>query len=541
LLRSLKLVILFAFTAGLFAFFVLLLIGLLNPGTPIAAADVLPLYLDLLTYYGPLWFVFIALAFFIVQFFAERKYAIGFFSPPTPVYFFSFTMLAASIVIYANYDYYHDFFSAAARMRFFRILLLNFLLLIVGMVFVFVRSRRKKWLQVLFMLLLLADGVAAFTLVTRWTPPPPVSPRYTAPTLSPPRQINIVVMEGLSLNYFLGVSQEQKLLNLNWIRDNGVIGHLKTHKPNMDLSLFNTLLSGELPSASAAGHSAYKFQFRDLPLEFDVFPKYLFFRNSSKLEVTDFYMKSAAVPDDRIREFYEHSGFKTFTMLTPPTWPPYAEKNLGRNNTFIQFFSEALKSRDPKLDVLKKSFFYDDFIRKQIPELKTSNYRYSLVRLTGLAKVNSYYYHYARPENFGNLIDRDKSQKYGWVLDKYYEYYDSVIGKIIGSMGDNELLVVLNFHESVPMPVWRRILVNYLGRRDVFVYEPLSMPGTLLMYEKSALQKGLFEENLRLADLFPTLLYYAGFPLSKGLQGEVVRDIFSDSFLAENPVYFATD
>ena len=540
MLRSLKLVILFALTACLFTFFILLLIGLLNPGTAIATADLLPLYLNLLTYYGPLWFAFIALAFFIVQFFAERKYPIGFFSPPTPVYFFSFTMLAVAIVIYANYDYYHDFFSAAARGRFFKILLLSFLLLIVGMVFIFVRSQRKKWLQGLFMLLLLADGLAAYVLVTRWVPPPAATARYTAPTLSPPRQINIVVMEGLSLNYFLGVSQEQKLLNLNWIRDNGVIGHLKTHKPNMDLSLFNTLLSGELPSASA-GHSAYRFQFRDLPLEFDVFPKYIFFRNSSKLEVTDFYKKTGAAPVDRIKEFYERSGFRTFTMVTPPAWPPYAEKNLKRNNTFIQFFSEALKSQDPKLNVLKKSFFYDDFLRKQIPELKTGDFRYSLVMLTGLANVNAYYYHYARPENFGNLIDPEKSRKYGWILDKYYEYYDSVIGKIIGSMGDNELLVVLNFHEIVPMPVWRRILVNYLGHRDVFVYKPLNAPGTFLMYEKSALQKGLFEDTLRLADLFPTLLYYAGFPLSKGLQGEVVRDIFSDAFLAENPVYFATD
>jgi hypothetical protein len=91
------------------------------------------------------------------------------------------------------------------------------------------------------------------------------------------------------------------------------------------------------------------------------------------------------------------------------------------------------------------------------------------------------------------------------------------------------------------MPVWRRILVNYLGRRDVYVYKPLDAPGAFLMYEKSALKKGLYQDSVRLADLFPTLLYYAGFPLSKGLQGEVVRDIFSDAFLAENPVYFATE
>jgi hypothetical protein len=540
LLRSAKLVIHFALAGGVFAYFILCLIGLLNPGVAIAPADLLPLYLNLLNYYGPLWFVAIALVFFAVQFFAERKYDIGFFGPPTSVYFLSFTMLAVSVVFYANYDYYHDFFSAAARERFIKVLLLHFLLLILGMVFVFVRSQRKKWLQALFLALLLADGLAAYALLVHWTAPPPAPVRYSAPTIDPPRQINIVVMEGLSLNNLLGASQEQTLLNLNWIRSNGVVGRLKTHRPNMDLSLLNTLLSGEPPSA-AASHSASKYQFRDLPLEFDVFPKYIFFRNSSKLAVTHFYRKNGAAANDRLREFYERNGFKTFTMINPPAWPPYAGKNLKKNNTFIQFFSATLENSDPKLDVLKKAFFYDDFVRKQIPELKRRDFRYSLVQLNGLATVNTRYYHYARPENFGDLIDAEQSRKYGWILDKYYEYYDSVIGKIIGSMGDNELLLVLNFHEIVPMPVWRRILVNYLGRRDIFVYKPLDAPGAFLMYEKSALNKGLYQESVRLVDLFPTLLYYAGFPLSRGLQGEVVRDIFSDAFLAANPVYFATE
>lgn len=540
MLRSLKLVINFALTAFVFTFFILLLIGLLNPGVAIEKAGLLPVFLNLLTFYGPLWFVFIALTFFVVQFFSERKYPIGFFNPPTPVYFFSFTMLVVSVLIYANYDYYHDFFQAAARDKFIKILLLNFLLLIMGLVFIFSKSRRRKWLQILFLLLLLADGLAAYALIMQKVMPLPSAFKYTAPAINPPRQINMVIMEGLSLNYLLGSSQEQNLLNLNWIKENGVIGRLKTHEPNMDLSLFNTLLSGELPAAAAA-HSAFKFQFRDLQLEFDIFPKYIFFRNSAKLDVIDFYKNPGAAPTDRIKECYERNGFKTFTMLSPPDWPVYAKKNLKKNNNFVQFFSATMESKDKKLDILKKTFFYDDFIRKQIPELKTRDFRYSLVQLTGLKNVNAHFYHYAHPENFGNLIDRENSQKYGWILEKYYEYYDAVIGKIIGSMGDNELLVVLNFHEIVPMSVWRRILVNYIGRRDVFVYKPLNTPGAFLLYEKSALKKGLFLETVRLADLFPTLLYYAGFPLSRGLQGEVVRDIFSDAFLAENPVYFATD
>jgi len=540
LLRLARLVLHFAFAAGVFTFFSACLIGLLNPAAVIAPAALLPLWLGLLNYYGPLWFVVIGLTFFVVQFFAERRYPIGIFHPPSAVYFLSFTMLVVSIVFYANYDYYHDFFSAAARLRYIKVLLLHFLVLLLGMVFVFVRSQRKKWLHVFFLLLLLADGLAVYALVTRWQPPPPKAVKYTAPVITPVRQLNIVVMDGLSLNNLLSSAQEQTLLNLNWIRNNGVVGRLNTYRPNMDLSLLNVLLSGEPPSAAAA-HSAYKYRCREVPLVFDIAPRYIFFRNSSKFGVTFFYKEYAAAPNDHIRGFYEHNGFRTFSMLVPPAWPPYAGKNLKKSNAFVQFFSPTLENADPKLDVLKKTFFYDNFLRTQIPELKTMDYRYSLVQLRGLASINAHYYHYARPENFGNLIDEEQSRKYGWILDKYYEFYDSVIGKIIGAMGDNELLLVLNLHEVVPMPIWRRILVNYLGRRDVYVFRPPDAQGAFLMYEKSALKKGLYLESVRLDDLFPTLLYYAGFPLSRDLQGSVVRDLFSDAFLAANPLYFTSE
>ena len=540
MLRSLKLVINFALTACLFAFFILLLIAFLNPRVAIEKELLLPVYLNLLAYYGPLWLIFISVSFFIVQFFSERKYPIGFIDPPTPVFFISFTILVVSVLIYANYDYYYEFFGSAAKNNFIKILLLNFLVLILGIVFIFLKTRRKKILQPFFLLLVCFDIWAGHALVTKKTSHPPSASKYTEPVISPPRQINLVIMEGLSLNYLLSISQEPKLLNFNWIKENGVMGRLKTFRPNPELSFFNTLLTGESP-ADLAIHSDFKFQFRDALLEFDIFPRYIFFRNSSKLKVTHFYKKNSGGGLDRLKDFYLASGFKTFTMVHPPVWPVYAENNLKKNNNFVQFFSSTLTQQDPKLTILKKSFYYDDFIRNQIPELKTRDYRYSLVLLPGLENVNAYFYHYARPENFGNLIAAGNREKYGWILDKYYEYYDAVLGKIIGSMGDNELLMVLSLYEIEPLPVWRRILVNYIGRRDIFVYKSMNALGTFLLYEKSALKKGLFQDSLSLADVFPTLLYYAGFPLYKGLKGEVVKDIFSDLFLAENPVYFATE
>ncbi len=74
----------------------------------------------------------------------------------------------------------------------------------------------------------------------------------------------IVIMDGLSLNTLQTMADEQKLLNFNWIRENGVVGRLTTFKPDFELSLLNTLLSGCPPSAYDV-HSDFKYQFRTCP------------------------------------------------------------------------------------------------------------------------------------------------------------------------------------------------------------------------------------------------------------------------------------
>ena len=141
---------------------------------------------------------------------------------------------------------------------------------------------------------------------------------------------------------------------------------------------------------------------------------------------------------------------------------------------------------------------------------------------------------------FGNIPEED-IKKYGWIIEKYYEYYDSIIGNLITTTGDNELLVILSFYEYESLPVWRRILVNLLSKKDIYVYKSLNSQGTILLYEKKALKKGYPLKTVSIFDIFPTLLYYSGFQLSKDLQGEVIREIFTDEFVLNNPIDIDTN
>ena len=61
------------------------------------------------------------------------------------------------------------------------------------------------------------------------------------------------------------------------------------------------------------------------------------------------------------------------------------------------------------------------------------------------------------------------------------------------------------------------------------------------MYEKKALKKDYPLKTITIFDIFPTLIYYSGFQLSPDLKGEVIREIFNDDFILNNPIDFQTN
>jgi hypothetical protein len=217
---------------------------------------------------------------------------------------------------------------------------------------------------------------------------------------------------------------------------------------------------------------------------------------------------------------------------------------LHKNNRFVPLFSDLLNpnhKRDENYEILKKFFFLDDYIKNMIPDLKDSDIYYAVIRLPGLGVISKYFYQYYLPQIFGTVQDDTKIKKYGWLIEKYYEYYDSIVGNLMSTTGDDELLVILSFFEYEPLPVWRRILVHLFGQRDVYVYKSLNSQGTILMYEKEAIKRDYSLKTISIYDIYPTFMYYTGFQLSRHLHGEVLREIFTDEFLLNNPIDINTD
>lgn len=528
-------------SAVIFNYFILILILLINPHISISNQDFFLLYLNLFFFYGVIWIFFIGISFFIVQFFSEKKYPIGIISPPTITYFLSFTILLITIVLYFNYDYYFQFISFEVRAKFIKVLLINLALIITGIFFVTIKKLDKRWIQAFFLGLLAYNVLTSYSAIifSNVQDQVTVVQETQFPEDVTPRKIRIVIMDGLSSNFILSLSSEEKLLNFKHLLNHGVRGRISTFQPNLDLSLISATLSGLKPS-SYKWHSYYRFKVSTVKHEFNIFPRYIFFRNSSYFNITAFYKKKNTEIPDNLSRYYNENNFKTLRLLDPLYTPIYSEKSLHYNPRFIPLFSDTLKKNDRKYEIVKKSFFFDDYIKNRIPELKDNDLYCAIIKLTGLGTVSKYFYQYARSRTFENIPESEIKQ-YGWVIEKYYEYYDSIIGNLISTTGDNELLVILSLFEYEPLPYWRRILVNLLGDRDLYVYNPINSRGTIFMYEKNAIKQDYPMKTISIFDIFPTLLYYSGFPLSKDLQGEVIREIFNEEFLLNNPIDIITD
>ncbi len=239
---------------------------------------------------------------------------------------------------------------------------------------------------------------------------------------------------------------------------------------------------------------------------------------------------------DNIASYYEANGLRTIRLIRPELPPVYGEKSLRKNSRFVQLFSDLLNKKDEKFDILKKAFFFDDYLMNCMrSHWRDNSIYYSIVRFPGLGIVGKYFYQYYQTQIGGDIPAAD-IKKYGLVIEKYYEYYASIIGNLISATGDDELLVILSFYEYEPLPVWRRILVNIFDQKDIYVYKSLNSRGSVIMYEKNAVKQDYPLQEISIYDLFPTLLYYSGFPLPKNLEGEVVRETFTDDFVLNNPI-----
>ena len=160
---------------------------------------------------------------------------------------------------------------------------------------------------------------------------------------------------------------------------------------------------------------------------------------------------------------------------------------------------------------------------------------FTAVRFPGIDAVGHFYLRYANPSAFGD-VSPEQIRRYGRVLPDYYGFLDSVIGRVLETLGPDDLLLVVSTFGMEPLSPGKRVLEQFVGDPRISGSHERAPDGFLLAYG-SAVAPGR-PARASLVDLAPTILYYLGLPVGRDMDGYARTDLFRAGFTASRPVAF---
>jgi predicted AlkP superfamily phosphohydrolase/phosphomutase len=150
----------------------------------------------------------------------------------------------------------------------------------------------------------------------------------------------------------------------------------------------------------------------------------------------------------------------------------------------------------------------------------------------GLEVVGHAFLRYAEPERFGD-VRPEEVRRYGRILDRYLSLVGQWLFEAERDLGPEDVLVVVSAYGMEPVPLWRRLLT---GRERSGTHE--GAPDGLLLAVGGGIRPGAVLHNASILDVAPTLLYLAGLPVGRDMEGRVLAEVVEESFAREHPVSF---
>lgn len=161
--------------------------------------------------------------------------------------------------------------------------------------------------------------------------------------------------------------------------------------------------------------------------------------------------------------------------------------------------------------------------------------RFLAVRLPGLDAVGHYFMRYANPSAFGDVSDEERRQ-YGRAVDDYYGFVDAIVGRVLQSLGPEDLLLVLSGFGMEPLSPGKRMLEGLAGNARLSGTHERSPDGFVMAYG-AAVAPGR-PRRASLVDVAPTILYFLGLPVGRDMDGFARTDLFRPEFTASRPITF---
>lgn len=479
----------------------------------------------------------------IYRFFVTRPNRKGFLSPRFLTLGFSLLTLLFLVVFRENTLHFASFFVPSVRRTLQLQMGLLFASAAAGLLLLyryFHGKRRPALLGISFAVTAAALILAA---VLRFGFPAPERPvrfsRLQAQEIS--RKVTILNLEGLSFEFIFPLVNNKALPSFSYLMDQGSWGHLSGFTPSDAAVLRRTLKTGKLPGKHRR-LADVRYKISGFPEYLEVVPRFILFRQLKQL---GFLSVEAYAPPPAIKDIEMIYGEEQAVVVrsddasaAPPeaAGPPNAP---ATDKLFLSLFKDLQNETAPIRRILETALARDRAAeerafqsRQEIPP------QLFVLTLDGLADVQSYFFKYSNPALFGE-IRPDEIQKFGSVIERYYQYYDQIISKYTAAMKDDEILIVCSPFGVEPLPFWKRLVEWVLGNPDVSAYHEQAPDGAVFVYGRGV-AKGRSADGIRLADIAPTVLYFAGLPVAKDMDGFARTTIFTREFKEENPLITIT-
>jgi hypothetical protein len=422
-------------------------------------------------------------------------------------------------------------------------------------------------------------SVAAPLAARGWGAHPPLAARATAPAyaLEPARpggRVVLLMLEGASLDVISPAVAQGRLPNFGRLLDGGSVLHLATLRPTQAEPVWSAAATGRVPVANGVRASAlYHVRASDPALS--LLPDYCFaqalvrFRflletphDSRSLQSRPLWsiLGNVGVPVLVIGWPLTHPAPPVNGMLVSDVFHLMADAELDLEETdavsppaLLPLVRSALTSpaapdpvalvsrmaetpggdadarRDPSPIVADRTHL------QILSALNEIDARFIAVRFPGLDAVGHYFLRYANPVPFGDVSEAER-QRFGRVLDEYYVFVDTVVGRALQLTKSDDLLLVVSAFGMQPLSPGKRLLERLVGNAEVSGSHERAPDGFLMAYG-SAVAPGR-PQRASILDLAPTVLYYLGLPVARDMDGYARPDIFRTSFTATRPITF---
>ena len=388
------------------------------------------------------------------------------------------------------------------------------------------------------------------------------------------RHITMLMLDGASLDFIFQEVAAGRLPNMGRILETGAVAHMATLRPTQAEPVWSAVATGRYPIYNGVRSAAVYRAFGGTPIQ--LLPDYCFAQalvtfgflgeetqtaetllarpiwniladRGAPVGVIGWPLTQPAPRVDGVvisDAFHRLSAPELNLDATPAVWPPWL---LPETRIALQTPAEpdpvalvsTMGAPQPENDYDLRSdrapVLADRVHLQLLNALRGEAPPFLAARFPGIDAVGHQFLRYADPSAFGD-VSAEESQRFGRVLQQYYGFLDTVIGREMERLSGDDVLLVVSAFGMEPMSPGKRVLEIMAGDPQNSGTHERAPDGFVLAFGAPVAPGRPARASV--VDLAPTILYFLGLPVARDMDGFARSDLFTSAFTSDKPVTY---